>query len=163
MEKANIIHVYMMPGMAANTSIFDFITLGNLFEIHRLDWLTPNKNETLTSYAMRMCEKVTHPNPVLVGVSFGGVLVQEMSKLISCRNVIIVSSVRSHKEFPIHMRITRKTKAYRFFPTQWVDNLEDFVGFMFGPATRNRKDLDQKYRSVRLPGYLGCALESVFH
>ena len=49
----------MMPGMAANTSIFDFIKFGNLFEIHRLDWLTPNKNETLVSYAMRMCEKVT--------------------------------------------------------------------------------------------------------
>ena len=153
----------MMPGMAANTSIFDFITLGNLFEIHRLDWLTPNKNETLTSYAMRMCEKVTHPNPVLVGVSFGGVLVQEMSKLISCRNVIIVSSVRSHKEFPIHMRITRKTKAYRFFPTQWVDNLEDFVGFMFGPAARKRMDLNKKYLSIRDPEYLDWALESFFN
>jgi hypothetical protein len=44
-----------------------------------------NLEETLVSYAKRMCEKVTHPNPVLIGVSFGGILVQEMSKIISCR------------------------------------------------------------------------------
>ena len=71
-----------MPGMAANTSIFDFIQLGNAFEIHRLSWFPPKKDQTLVSYAKLMCEKVTHPKPVLVGVSFGGILVQEMSKMI---------------------------------------------------------------------------------
>ena len=163
MEKSNIIHVYMMPGMAANTSIFDFIQMGNLFEVHRLAWFTPNKDETLVSYVRRMCEKVTHPNPVLVGVSFGGIIVQEMAKMIPCQKVIIISSVRTRKEFPIHMRITRKTKAYRFFPTQWVDNLEDFVGFMFGPAARKRMDLNKKYLSVRDPAYLDWALEAFFN
>ena len=163
MRKTTVIHIYMMPGMAANTSIFDFIDLGNSFEIHRLAWLTPQKNESIASYATRMCDKVTHPNPVLLGVSFGGILVQEMSKLISCRKVIIVSSVRTSKEIPIHMRITRKTKAYRFFPTQWVDNIEDFIGFMFGPAARKRMDLNKKYLSVRNPQYLDWALEAFFN
>jgi len=163
MRKSNVIPIYMMPGMAANTSIFDFIKLGNSFEIHRLAWFPPKEDETLTAYAQRMCEKVTHPNPVLVGVSFGGILVQEMSKIISCRKVIIISSVRSRKEFPIHMRITRKTKAYRFFPTQWVDNLEDFVAFVFGPAARKRMDLNKKYLSVRDPKYLKWSLEAFFN
>lgn len=163
MINSKVVHIYMVPGMAANTAIFDFIQLGSLFKIHRLAWFPPNENEAISSYAERMCKKIAHPNPVLVGVSFGGILVQEMSKIISCRKVVIVSSVRSHKEFPVHMRITRKTKAYRFFPTQWVDNLEDFVGFMFGPAARKRMDLNKKYLSVRDPQYLGWALEAFFN
>lgn len=163
MRKSEVIHVYMMPGMAANTSIFDFIHLGNLFEVHLLPWFPPKNNETIVSYAKRMCTKVKHSDPVLFGVSFGGILVQEMSKIISCRKVIIVSSVRSHKEFPVHMRITRKTKAYRFLPTQWVDNLEDFVGFIFGPSARKRMDLNKKYLSVRSPEYLNWALEVFFN
>lgn len=163
MKKLEVIHLYMMPGMAANTSIFDFIQLGNSFEIHRLAWFTPKKDDSLVSYARQMCEKIIHPNPVLIGVSFGGILVQEMSKIIPCGKVIIISSVRTQKEFPIHMRITRKTKAYRFFPTQWVGNLENFVGFMFGPAARKRMDLNKKYLSVRHPAYLNWALDAFFN
>lgn len=163
MGKLSTIHVYMMPGMAANAQIFDFIQLGNSFEIHRLSWFMPKKEESLTSYANRMCKNIKHPNPVLVGVSFGGILVQEMAKLIPCKKVIIISSVRTHKEFPIHMRITRKTKAYRFFPTQWVDNVEDFVGFMLGPSVRKRMDLNKKYLSVRHPEYLNWALDAFFN
>jgi esterase/lipase len=33
-------------------------------------------------------------NPVLIGVSFGGILVQEMAKHIDARKVIIISSVK---------------------------------------------------------------------
>lgn len=163
MKKTEPIHVYMMPGMAANTHIFDFIQLGNAFQIHKLSWLSPKKGESLSQYATRLCKKIIHPNPVLIGVSFGGILIQEMSKIIDCRKVIIISSVRTHKEFPIHMRITRKTKAYRFFPTQWVDNIEDFIGFMFGPSVRKRMDLNKKYLSVRDPAYLDWALEAFFN
>lgn len=157
------IHVYMMPGMAANPMIFELIKLPKPFEVHHLSWFSPRDNESLSSYASRMCAHIRHPNPVLIGVSFGGILVQEMAKVISCRKVIIISSVKSINEYPIHMRITRKTKAYRFFPTQWVNNLEDFIGFMFGPSARKRMDLNKKYLSVRKPKYLDWALEAFFN
>ena len=163
MNKSAAIHVYMMPGLAANNEIFERIKLSSPFEVHLLSWFMPNQDESLVSYAERMCEHITHPNPVLIGVSFGGILVQEMSKIISCKKVIIISSVRTWREFPIHMRITRKTKAYKFFPVQWIDNLEDFVGFVFGPTARKRMDLNKKYLSVRSPEYLNWSLEVLFN
>jgi esterase/lipase len=42
--------------------------------------------------------------PVLVGVSFGGILVQEIAAHIKARKVII-SSVRSNAEFPLRLKI----------------------------------------------------------
>jgi hypothetical protein len=71
-----------MPGMAASPKIFEFIIFPAPFVIHYLSWIPPNKNETLSAYALRMCKRVKQPNPILLGVSFGGLLVQEMAKLI---------------------------------------------------------------------------------
>jgi esterase/lipase len=48
----------------------------------------------LDDYAKRIAKKIKRENPVLIGVSFGGILVQEMAKHINTRKVIIISSVK---------------------------------------------------------------------
>ena len=53
------IHVYCMPGMAANSKIFEHIRLPKPYVIHLLDWIDPQKNESLQSYASRLCEEIT--------------------------------------------------------------------------------------------------------
>ena len=35
-----------------------------------------------------MCEEITHKNPVLLGVSFGGILVQEIAKIIEVQKIL---------------------------------------------------------------------------
>ena len=95
-------------------------------------------------------------------VSFGGIIVQEMSRIISCKKVIIISSVKSYYEFPIHILLGRKSKAYKYFPTQWVDKTEDFIGFVFGPSMRKRMKLHKYYLSVRDKNYLDWALHHFF-
>ena len=60
-----------MPGMAASSSIFEKIQLPNdSFELHLLEWVIPEIDENLKSYAERMAKKVKHENAVLIGVSF---------------------------------------------------------------------------------------------
>ena len=84
-----------MPGMAASTSIFQNIVLpADIFDMHLLEWLIPKKGISLSDYAKLMCAKVKEKNPVLIGVSFGGMLVQEMANHIKTRQVIIISSVK---------------------------------------------------------------------
>ena len=85
-----------------------------------------------------------------------------MSKIISCKKVIIISSVKSYYEFPIHILLGRKSKAYKYFPTQWVDKTEDFIGFVFGPSMRKRMKLHKFYLSVRDKNYLDWALHNFF-
>jgi pimeloyl-ACP methyl ester carboxylesterase len=53
---------------------------------------------------------------ILVGISFGGVIAQELSKLIRCRNVIIISSIKSPKEFSIPLSLVRWTKIHLLIP-----------------------------------------------
>jgi hypothetical protein len=154
------IPVYMMPGMAAAPEIFENIDLpADRFETIWLEWKMPEHRETLSHYAMRMCEDVHHDNPVLLGVSFGGVLVQEMDKHIIVRKLIVVSSVKSRAEMPYRMRVARFTGLHKLLPTAMVDNIEAWAKYAFGEPVVKRVNLYKRYLSVRDKDYLDWAID----
>nr|WP_294780327.1 alpha/beta hydrolase [uncultured Flavobacterium sp.] len=156
------IPVYFMPGLAASSSIFERIKLDEtIFETHFLEWEIPSAKESLSDYAFRISEKIKDENPILIGVSFGGILVQEISEHIKARKIIIISSVRSNLEFPRRMKIGKKTKAYKLIPMQLILNVEKLAKFSFGEKVNKRIQLYEKFLAVRDLGYLQWAVESV--
>lgn len=159
----DIIHIYLMPGLAANPTIFEYIKLPKeRFEIHWLEWFIPEPNETLSDYAKRMIDKnIKHDNPVLIGVSFGGIMVQEMSKHIKLRKLIIVSSVKTKHELPKRMKIAAATKAYKLIPTQLASNIDLLAKYAFGDVITKRIELYKKYLSVNDKRYLDWAIQQV--
>ncbi len=157
-----IIHVYLMPGMAASPKIFEHIILPkNQFKLHYLEWSIPLSNESLTDYAERLSRNISHDNIVLLGVSFGGVLVQEMRKFVSIRKLIIVSSVKSMHELPKKMLIVKATKAYLLAPTQLASKIDVFEKYAFGKNIQKRLELYKKYLSVNDSGYLSWAIKQM--
>ena len=163
--KIEKIHIYFVPGLAASSKIFENIQLPeNKFELHFLEWLIPlSLDESIEAYAKRMAALVSEKNVVLVGVSFGGIMVQEMSKHVNAQKVIIISSVKSKNEFSKRLQILQKTKAYKLFPTKVVSNIEDFSTIMFGEFAKKRFELYKKYLSVRDELYLTWAIEHVLN
>ena len=156
------IPVYLMPGLAASSSIFERIVLPDyLFEIILLEWEIPLDNESLGDYAKRITQKIIHPNPVLIGVSFGGILVQEMARFITARKVIIISSVKTNLEFPRRMKVAKTTKAYKLIPTNLLANVESLTKFSFGAKIDKRLKLYEKFLRVRDKRYLDWAVEQV--
>jgi len=152
----------MMPGLAANSLIFENIKLPeSSFEIHLLDWEIPLGNETLLHYAERMAKLVKHDGAVLIGVSFGGVLVQEMAQFLNLRKLIIISSIKSNLELPLPMKIAKTTKAYKLMPTSLFQNIESLVKLSFGKVVNQRIKLYQKYMSRREKVYLDWAIEQM--
>lgn len=158
----DVVHVYFMPGMAASSQIFEYINLPeSTFKSHYLEWIMPVTNESLNEYAFRMSKKIKHQNCVLIGVSFGGVLVQEISKHISVRKLIIVSSVKSNKELPKKMILAKVTKAYKLLPVQLASNIELFAKYAFGNNIPKRIELYKKYMLFSNSLYLSWAIEKM--
>ena len=156
------IPVYFMPGLAASPAIFERIALPeDQFEMVFLEWQIPLDGENLQNYAERICEKITHKNPVLIGVSFGGILVQEMSKYIKARKVIIISSVRSNTQFPRRMKVTKALKAYRLIPSDVVNKIQKLARFTFSDKVNQRMKLYDKFLSVRDDRYFSWAVRNV--
>jgi len=159
MEK---IPVYFMPGLAASPAIFERIALSpDIFDMHFLEWEIPFENELLSDYAKRISEKIVHKNPVLIGVSFGGILVQEISKFVHPKKVIIISSVRSNAEFPRRMKVAKATKAYKLFPANLADKIDTLAKFSLGEKINQRLKLYEKFLSVRDNRYLSWAIQNV--
>lgn len=151
-----------MPGLAASITIFERIRLSESeYEMFFLDWEIPLENETLSDYAKRMTQKIKHENPVLIGVSFGGILVQEMARFIKAQKLIIISSVKSNLEFPKRMIIAKNTKAYKLIPVGLVQNIESLAKFTFGKKVDQRLKLYEKYLSMRDKYYLDWSIEKI--
>lgn len=162
MKDTSRTHVYFMPGLAANPSIFEKIHLSEeKFKIHWLDWIIPEPLETLEHYAKRMCERVPHENVVLIGVSFGGVLVQEMAKIIKVQRLIIVSSVKTRLELPKRFIYARTTKLYKILPTRLASRSDIFEKLAVGHFAKVRAKLYKKYLAVTDVRYLDWAIENM--
>ena len=159
------IHVYCMPGLGASPKIFEHIHLPeDQFEIHLLEWKIPiSLEESIQDYAERMCQDITHENPVLVGVSFGGMIVQEINKLINVSHIIIISSVKTHHELPNRLKLAKVTKAYKLFPTWLVENFEEYSKYFLGDYLKKRRELYKMYLSVRNRHYMEWAIYNVLH
>ncbi|WP_438966939.1 alpha/beta hydrolase [Flavobacterium sp.] len=157
------IAVYFVPGLAASSLIYEYIKLPEEdYEMYFLEWFLPKTNETIEEYALRMTKKIKHENPVLVGVSFGGILVQEMSNHIKTKKTIIISSIKSNKELPLRLKVAKTTKAYKIVPTHLFSNIEILVKYAFGENVVSRRlKLYEKYLQMRDKKYLDWAIESV--
>lgn len=155
--------IYFIPGMAANCQIFENIKLhSGSYEIHYIEWLEPLKNESLRDYALRLRTEIKHPNPILVGVSFGGIIVQEIAKQIPVEKVIIISSVKDPSEFPQRIHWARKWKLYHFFPASYVSTLENLTEkIVSSKKIQQRIKMYQKYLTMRSENYLDWAFKNV--
>lgn len=151
-----------MPGLAANPLIFERIKLdAALFDVYYLEWKIPKSNETLQDYAQRFASEIKEENPILVGVSFGGILVQEIADLIEVRKIIIVSSVKSRQEFPRRIKFAKTTLAYQLIPMRLILRLDKLAKLLLGEKLKHRIQLYDTFLSVRDIYYLKWAIEKV--
>ncbi len=157
-------HLYFVPGLGASTQIFEHLSFDDTYECHFIPWKIPlSTKETLSDYAKRMCEEVHHKNSILVGVSFGGIMVQEMSTHITVEKIILISSIKSKHELPKALKIAKVAKIYKLIPTKMVKNIEDYTKYFFGDYLKKRAELYKMYLSVRDPKYIEWAIYNVLH
>lgn len=159
------LHIYFMPGLAASSQIFEYIQLDDeRFENHYLEWVAPESiDEKLSAYAAKYASQIIHKDPVLIGVSFGGILVQEISKLIYVKQLILISSIKCNSEMPKRLLFIKNSKAYKFFPSKKLSKIDDFSKYDFHPRLKKKSELYNKYLSIRDEKYLNWAIHNVLH
>lgn len=111
--------VYMLPGLANDHTIFSQLNLPDVTIIH-IPWIEPQKKESIEAYALRLCEYVTTPNPILIGLSFGGMVAIEIAKHIPSKKIILISSAKGKKEIPFYLRLLGKTRLQHIVPPSFI-------------------------------------------
>ncbi len=94
-----------VPGLGADSRIFEKV-LPSLPDSAAIDWIEPLPVERLEEYAKRLVQTVTPSSRcIVVGLSFGGMLAPYIAKEIQAERCILLSSVKSGKEFPRWYRL----------------------------------------------------------
>ena len=152
-----------MPGLAASPKVFENLEFDlNRYTLHYLKWIAPqNSEEDIGSYACHLSAQIKEKDPILIGVSFGGIIVQELASYVHPKKVIIISSVKHHDELPKRFKLAKLTKIYKVFPTKVIEYFEDYLGFFIGTGLKKRADLYKKYLSVRSKEYLQWSIASI--
>jgi len=128
-----------------------------------MKWIEPILNESIESYAIRLSKDIIHHKPVLIGVSFGGLIVQEISKLLDVDKLIIISSVKSNTELPLYMKSAKFLKLYNYFPLKLFDEIFNISKFLKINKIYKKIDLVDKYLSVRDENYLKWAIREILN
>ena len=132
--------IYLISGLGADERVFKNLNFGVL-EPYFIKWIEPFKNEALPDYAKRLLPQITTENPIISGVSFGGMIAVEMSKLIDYQKVIIVSSAQTKNDIPWIYRFLGSLKIHRFIPSFILKSANFVTYWLFGVSTFEEKKL----------------------
>lgn len=91
---------YLLSGLGADGTVFQYLDFEGV-EVEYMEWLPPLPKETLPAYAKRMTQKITTPHPILVGLSFGGMVAIEIAKQIPVKKVISMIVNKAHEITPL--------------------------------------------------------------
>jgi len=131
---------YLLSGLGADGTVFQYLDFEGV-EVEYMEWLPPLPKETLPAYAKRMTQKITTPHPILVGLSFGGMVAMEIAKQIPVKKVILISSAKERKELPWFYRFSAKLKLQKILPYTLIKRTNGFTYWLFGATSAHEKAL----------------------
>lgn len=152
--------VYIFSGLGADERVFqrlDFTGVSTTF----IKWTSPSKNETIEQYATRLLDQIKTPRPILIGLSFGGLMAVEIAKQIDTEKVILISSAKTKSEIPFYYRIVGLLRLHKLVPTGLLRRSNFFTNWFFGTSTRFDKDLLKKILTDTDPIFLKWAIDKI--
>lgn len=152
--------VYFISGLGANKKAFNFLDL-SFCEPVFIEWLPPQPRESLEHYALRLRESLKEEHPIIVGVSFGGMLATEMAKQDPLLKAILISSNKCAPEFPGYLRIWRHFPVYKWVPDRLVKIGGRFSRPVLGPKGKDQKKIFTEILNETNPTFNSWAIDAI--
>lgn len=138
-------NIYCISGFGADERVFSKLNFGDN-NVHFIPWLLPEKKERIGDYARRMATKIKHENPVLLGLSFGGMMCIEVAKFMRTQKVVLISSIKSLHEVPLWMKLAGKAQLNKIFPLRSFRLFEPIQNYNLGIEDKAELELVREYR-----------------
>lgn len=133
-------NVYCISGLGADKRAFKYLTTSH--KLIHIDWLTPTKDEALSSYVKRLSKQVNTKEPfILLGLSFGGIVACEIAKFLKPEKVILLSSITNKQHLPLLFRVIGSTGIHKIIPASWMNPPMNIAYWFFGVKKKESKQL----------------------
>ncbi len=154
--------LYLISGLGANEKAFEHINFPNGITPVFIPWKLPEPNETLEHYALRMADDI-NPNETfaLAGLSFGGIISQEIINHITPEKTILISSIKSRAEMPKYMKWSANTNVHKMVPMSFFTNDSVVSYAFFRKLYSSKMPAFNTYFTYRDPSYLKWAIDQI--
>jgi pimeloyl-ACP methyl ester carboxylesterase len=117
--------IYCLSGLGADKRVFQKLKFRGYQPIH-IKWLKPKIGESIADYTQRLATQIKAERPIVIGLSFGGIIAVEMSKYIPIEKIILISSTKNRHEVPFYFQMFRYLPIYLLLPAKfllWIGQL----------------------------------------
>ena len=155
-------NIYCISGFGADERVFSKLNF-NGDNVFFIQWLTPLKKESIEAYAKRMTETISGKDPILIGLSFGGIMAIEISKIIKTNKVVLISSIKTFHEMPAWMRVSAKMNLDIIFPLKSFSLIEPIENYNLGLENDEEIKLVKEYRKNVGQKYTNWAIHQIIN
>jgi pimeloyl-ACP methyl ester carboxylesterase len=142
--------IYCFSGLGADERVFSLLKLYLPFELINIPWIAPKKNEIIESYSLRISKMIEVQKPFgILGVSFGGLIAQEVLLILNPKFIIVISSISSKSQMPLLLKWL-PNYILKSIPVKWF-KIPSFVSnYIFSAQQKDflhqiLKDTDPKF------------------
>lgn len=131
--------LFLISGLGADERLFKNLDLSG-YEVVPISWITPDKQDTLTSYAAKLIGRAgVAAGDSVIGVSLGGMITVEIAKQVQLKHAIIISSIKSGAEAPWYFSFFRTVPVYKLISGGFVQKLGPVIRPLFGAFAGNKE------------------------
>ena len=153
--------IYFVSGLGADERIFRWLRCDGFRPVH-IYWITPEKGESIESYAKRLAEQIEDENPIIAGLSFGGMIAVELAKQLDAQKIILFSTVKDRSEVPFYFKAFRVFPIHRILPYKSLLWAFYWLAYwLFSPEGTEQRTLFKTILKETDPHFLKWALHKV--
>jgi len=152
--------VYIFSGLGTDERVFQKLKFENV-NVTFIQWIPPKSKETLEEYVVRISKQITSESPILVGLSFGGMVAVEVSKIIKTKKLILLATAKGKKEIPIYFRFLGKIGFHKLIPSNVFRSANLFTYWFFGIDSNFERKLLKQILVDMNPTFLKWAIDKI--
>jgi pimeloyl-ACP methyl ester carboxylesterase len=127
--------IYVLSGLGADKRVFQKINFGN-FKAKFINWIEPLDKENISEYSSRIAEQITEKNPTILGISFGGIVAQEIASEIETEKLILFATFEKRDDLPKYLRLLGDLKIDKVIPARLLKSRNFITDYFFGTKTK---------------------------
>ena len=154
--------VYLFPGQGSDERLFKHLELPPGYDTVHISSPIPEKNETMTAYALRFVEEIDINAPyILMGVSLGGMICTELSDTLNPLSTIVISSAKSMYELPGKYTIQKHLRLNRILPKHIIKGGGRLLQGIVEPDRKHDKETFKDMLKEKDPLYLKRTVDMI--
>lgn len=155
-------NIYCISGLGADYRLFKNLAIHG-YNVVPLPWVPHTKDDTMSTYAMKMAAQIKEENPIILGLSLGGMLTTEIVRQMPVKKAFLISSAKTKNELGYSNDILRWVSKKDLVPS-FMFNDPNFLQLHFlGAHTTEEKEFLRQIIRDADPVFVRWAINMLLH